>query len=205
MNEIDAKRLQARLKVAQDGAIGRATLAALFANAGAGSNADELALAANVHFRTYGILDTPLRLAHFIAQVAHESGGLRNAREIWGPTEAQLGYEGASRLGNDQRGDGLRYLGRGPGGLTGRANYRFYGQLLGIDFERRPELVEAWSIGLLAFCAYWDRYKLNTYADADNLLAVSNGINRGNPGSIAPPNGWADRQARFARAKAVIL
>lgn len=205
MAAINAYKLQERLGVARDGKIGAGTLGALFARAGAGpAICDELGLAANVHFRTYGILDNPLRLAHFMAQCAHESGGFRYNREIWGPTPAQVKYEGRADLGNDRRGDGVRYLGRGPGQLTGRDNYRRFGRMLGIDLEAHPELVEIWSIGLLAFCAYWDAGHLNVYADADNLLGVSNGINRGNPASTATPNGWADRQARYRAMRDLI-
>jgi putative chitinase len=140
-----------------------------------------------------------------MTQCAHESGGFRYNREIWGPTPAQLKYEGRADLGNDQRGDGFRYLGRGPGQVTGRDNYRRFGRLLGIDLEAHPELVEIWSIGLLVFCAYWDAKNLNVYADADNLLGVSNGINRGNPASTASPNGWPDRQARYRVMRDLIL
>lgn len=203
---LDVRKLQQRLGVSADGALGRDTLTALFAAAGAApAVAAELGLAANVHFRTYYLTTTGLRLAHFMAQCAHESGGFRYNREIWGPTAAQRAYEGSARLANDQPGDGERYLGRGPGQLTGRANYRFYGRKLGIDFESHPELVEAWSLGLLAFCAYWDNAGLNAWADRDNLKAVSNGINRGDPVSTRDPNGWADRQARYARMRALIL
>lgn len=203
---LDVKKLQQRLGVSVDGGLGRDTLTALFAKAGAAAAiAPELGLAANVHFRTYAVLDNGLRLAHFMAQCAHESGGFKYNREIWGPTAAQKKYEMNAGLGNDQPGDGLRYLGRGPGQLTGRANYRLYGRKLGVDFESNPELLEVWSLGLLAFCAYWDTSALNDWADKDNLKAVSNGINRGNPTSTKDPNGWADRQARYAKMKALIL
>lgn len=206
MAVINAQQLQARLGVKVDGAIGPATLAALFARAGAAPDAaGELGLAANVHFRTYGILETGPRLTHFMAQCAHESGGFRYRREIWGPTPAQLKYEDNANLGNDQRGDGVRYLGRGPGQLTGRDNYRRYGRLLGIDLERNPELVEVWSIGLLVFCAYWDRLGLNAFADQDSLIAVSNGINRGDPHSARAPNGLDDRADRFTAMRKLIL
>lgn len=178
----------------------------MFARAGAApAVASELGLAANVHLRTYAILDDPLRLAHFMAQCAHESGGFRNNREIWGPTAAQLKYEGRADLGNNRPGDGARYLGRGVGQVTGRDNYRRFGRLLGIDLETHPELLENWSIGLLAFCAYWDANKLNACADADNLLGVSNGVNRGNPAASATPNGWGDRQRRYRDMRGLIL
>lgn len=203
---MNAKPLQKSLGVSQDGIIGRGTLTALFARVGAApAIASELGLAANVHFRTYGILDTGLRLAHFMAQCAHESGGFRYAREIWGPTPAQIRYEGRDDLGNDQKGDGFRYLGRGPGMVTGRGNYRHFARKLGIDLEVHPELLECWSLGLLAFCSYWDEQGLSVWADRDDLLAVSNGVNRGNPRSDKAPNGWDDRQTRYAAMRALIL
>src|SRR5689334_11266546 len=82
-------------------------------------------------------INTPLRVAAFLAQIAHESSELRCMEEIRGPTEAQKRYEPpndlAARLGNTQRGDGERFKGRGPIQITGRANYQRYSDLLGVD------------------------------------------------------------------------
>ena len=55
----------------------------------------------------------PVRVAAFLAQVGHESGGFKYTREIWGPTAAQKRYEGRKDLGNTQPGDGSKYRGRG--------------------------------------------------------------------------------------------
>jgi putative chitinase len=192
---IDAKKLQGRLGVAADGVIGRGTLAALFVAFGAKPVlAAELALAANVHFRTYGILDTGLRLAHFMGQCAHESGGFRYMEEI----ASGAAYEGRADLGNTQPGDGRRYKGRGPIQLTGRANYREFGREVGIDFESHPEAVSIPSIGLMAAVRYWNSRNLNAKADADDLLGITKAINGGT-------NGVEDRKARTAKAKGLIL
>lgn len=199
---LDARRLQTNLRVPVDGIIGAGTLTALFARMGAApAIAAELGLAANVHFRTYGILDTGLRLAHFMGQCSHESGGFRYMEEI----ASGGAYEGRADLGNTQPGDGKRYKGRGPIQLTGRANARFYGRKCGIDFESRPDLMAVPSIGILTACMYWDQNGLNAYADRDEGTAVGNGINRGNPKSEKQPNGAADRIERTALAKKIIL
>ena len=73
-------------------------------------------------------IESPARMAAFIAQLAHESGQFRFMEEIWGPTPAQQRYEPpsslATDLGNTDAGDGKRFKGRGPIQITGRANYR---------------------------------------------------------------------------------
>jgi putative chitinase len=191
---IDAKKLQRALGLVDDGAIGRDTCRALFARFGAAPTiASELGMAANVHLRTYGILDTPLRLAHFMAQVAHESGGFRYMEEI----ASGQAYEGRADLGNTQAGDGKRYKGRGPIQETGRANYRRDGQTLGIDFENHPEIVALPSIGLLVACLYWSRNGINALADADDVLAVTRKINGGT-------NGLDERKAYLVKAKGLL-
>jgi putative chitinase len=192
---IDAKKLQTRLGVTPDGDIGRGTLAALFAAFGAKpALAAELGMAANVHFRTYGILESGLRLAHFMGQCAHESGGFIYMEEI----ASGAAYEGRADLGNVQPGDGKRYKGRGPIQLTGRANYRSFGREVGIDFEAHPEAVAFPSIGLMAAVRYWNSRNLNAKADADDLLGITKAINGGT-------NGLYDRVARTAKAKGLIL
>lgn len=192
---LDAKRLQSRLGVTADGIIGRDTLRVLFEKSGARpAIAAELALAANVHFRTYGILDSGLRLAHFMGQCGHESGGFRYMEEI----ASGRAYEGRADLGNTQPGDGRRYKGRGPIQLTGRANYRRIGRLIGIDLESNPEMVSYPSVGLLCGCVFWSEGKLNALADADDLRSLTRRINGGT-------NGLADRERRTAAAKALIL
>lgn len=192
---LDARKLQTNLAVNVDGEIGPNTLRALFARFGANTTiAGELGMAANVHFRTYGILDTGLRLAHFMGQCAHESGGFRYMEEI----ASGAAYEGRKDLGNTQAGDGKRYKGRGPIQLTGRANYRAFGREVGIDFEAHPEIVAFPSIGLMAAVRYWNSRGLNALADADDLVGITRKINGGT-------NGLEDRKAKTAKAKGLIL
>src|SRR5262249_25024993 len=78
-------------------------------------------------------IEAAARAAAFLAQLAHESGQFQFMEEIWGPTDAQRGYEPVTKLsqalGNTDVGDGKRFKGRGPIQLTGRANYHPYGDL----------------------------------------------------------------------------
>ncbi len=192
---IDWKKVQQRLGIVADGVAGRDTFRALFARFGASpSIAPELGLSANVHVKASGIADNPLRLAHFLAQVAHESGGFRYMEEI----ASGQAYEGRADLGNTQAGDGKRYKGRGPIQLTGRANYRLFGRDLGIDFEQHPEIVAFPSIGMMVACRYWTMRGLNELADADDVLAITRRVNGGT-------NGLDDRKAYLAKAKDLLL
>jgi putative chitinase len=194
MNAEDAKRLQARLGVAADGVIGRGTYGALFRKLGAApERAAELALGAAIHVPAAGIEESPLRFAHFFAQLGHESGGFRYMEEI----ASGQAYEGRADLGNVQPGDGKRYKGRGPIQLTGRANYREYGRRLGIDFESHPEIAALPSIGMMTACAYWTTKGLNALADGDNVDAITRRINGGT-------NGLADRKTRLQAMKALV-
>jgi len=154
-------------------------------------------------------LNRPHRLAHYLAQLAHESGIWKYDREIWKPTAAQLKYEGRSDLGNTQPGDGYKYRGRGPIQITGRTNYRKFARWArsmdanAPDFEADPEavLTDPWE-GLSPIW-YWDSgnptgRSLNTFADANDLLTITRRINGGT-------NGLADRKAKYTRAALVLL
>lgn len=187
-----------------DGIDGPRTYSALFAYMGAKDTAAEFGLAAHTLFPQYKIVG-PLRVAHFLAQAAAETGNFRYLREIWGPTAAQEGYEGRADLGNSQPGDGYLYRGRGVFQITGRDNYARYGDRLGLDLIDEPQLAEQPDTALHIACMYWGDHRLNDYADADNILGVSNGINRGNPASIATPNGYAQRKAALRKARMVLV
>ena len=80
----------------------------------------------------YGIT-TPLRLAHFFSQIAHESGGFKYLAELGGKSYFDK-YEGRKDLGNTQKGDGYKFKGRGYIQVTGRANYSEISKDLKIDF-----------------------------------------------------------------------
>lgn len=190
----EINRLQTNLGVTVDGDLGRGTLTALFQKFGAGpARAAELALAGNVHMRTYGILDNSLRLGHFMAQLIHESGSFRYMEEI----ATGAAYEGRRDLGNIYAGDGKRYKGRGPIQLTGRANYRRVGRALGIDLENHPELVAIPSVGMLVACYFWKTNGLNELADLNDVERITKRINGG-------LNGFEDRKMRLKEMKRVM-
>ena len=155
----------------------------------------------NAAMQTYGI-DTALRTAAFMAQLAHESGEFRGMEEIWGPTDAQRRYEPpsdlAKRLGNTQAGDGKRFKGRGPIQITGRFNYQTYGDLLGIALAAEPAQAAAPEIAFATAGLYWQRNGLNELADTRQFVAITKRINGGT-------NGLADRQMCYARAQAVLM
>ncbi len=145
----------------------------------------------------YGI-DSTLRVAAFVAQLAHESGEFRWMEEIWGPTAAQRRYEPASdlatRLGNSQLGDGLRFKGRGPIQLTGRANYDRFGSLLGVNLIAAPETAAEPEIAFRVAALYWANRGLNELADAQDFREITRRINGGF-------NGLADRERYFERPR----
>ena len=147
-------------------------------------------------------INTPQRIAHFLAQASHESGGFFYSHEIWGPTPAQLRYEGRLDLGNVRPGDGRRYAGRGPFQLTGRANYRTVGNHIGYPLEDQPELAAQIGVGSLVACDFWvTRFvSLNKIADRGGLSVVP-AITRVINGGF---NGLPDRQRRYSLAAHVL-
>ena len=164
-------------------------------------------------------IDTPLRLAHFLSQCAHESGGFRHTEEnlnysadgllkvfgkYFNPTSAALyanapesiaSYVYASRMGNgtEASGDGWRYRGRGYIQLTGKDNYTEFDRVVTNNITANPDLV-ATKYPLLSAAWYWDSKKLNEIADRsaseNEVAAITKRINGG-------MNGIADRVEWF--------
>jgi len=146
-------------------------------------------------------ITTPVRCAHFLSQLAHESGRFAFTRELWGPTKAQERYEGRKDLGNVIPGDGYRYRGRGPLQVTGRANYQAVGNGIGLDLVSAPELLEQPSVGALAAAWWWEKNGLNALADTGNVDHVSDRINRGRiTGAVGDAIGFAERSMLTERA-----
>jgi putative chitinase len=143
-------------------------------------------------------INTPRRVAAFLAQIGHESGRLRYVKELWGPTPQQQRYEGRKDLGNTVPGDGFLYRGRGLIQVTGRANYKKCGDALGLDLVSQPNLLETQKVAALSAAWFWDSMKLNELADAGDNEAIGSLINTGRRGRI--PNGAEERMALYQAA-----
>lgn len=165
---------------------------------------------------------TPLRVAHFLSQVLHESGrmkfirenmnysaeGLRKTFRKYFTTAQALEYARqpqrigsrvyANRMGNgdEASGDGYRYRGRGLMQLTGRSNYEEFSTWIGDDVVTSPELVSDKYVVASAI-HYWITHHLNELADIDDCRAVTKRINGGY-------NGLTDRMALLLQAKQLL-
>jgi putative chitinase len=181
------------------------TLAQLMAATGAREDRASAALAGiNAAMQQYAI-NTPARIGMFLANVGHETGGLRWLQEIWGPTPAQLRYEGRADLGNTKTGDGSRYRGRGMFQTTGRANYvRLRDRLRARvtqeevpDFEAVPEFLALPKWAALSAADYVDMRNLNRFADRGAFVDYVKGVNGGT-------NGLEDRMRLWVAAQKVL-
>lgn len=148
-----------------------------------------------------GGITTPDRIAAFLAQLAHESGEYRYMEEIWGPTEAQLGYEGRADLGNIYPGDGRKFAGVGPIQNTGRANITACGVYLGIDTAANPKLLTLPQHATASAVWFWTignkQIDLNLLADKGWFKAITRVINGGY-------NGLSDRRQYWDRNRALL-
>lgn len=143
-------------------------------------------------------IDSKLTLVATIATIGVETGGFKPIREIGDDDYFTEMYEWRSDLGNDQLGDGARYHGRGYLQITGRANYRDYGQRLGIDLEGNPELALDPIVSARILSNYfWDR-EIDKAADEQNWEQVRMAVNGG-------LNGWDVFMDFVDRALAVLL
>lgn len=179
---------------------------------------------------THNGITTPRRVAHFLAQIGHESASLSRLSEnlnysanrlleIWPSRftrDAALQYARkpeaianrvyAGRMGNgsEASGDGWRYRGRSPIQLTGRDNYARMSTLTGLPLLEVPELALQPEEGSRIAAAWWQANGLNALADSGDILAVSRRVNLGTVRTRRMPNGLADRVARTRRAADVL-
>jgi putative chitinase len=165
----------------------------------------------------YDMMDNAARLAGFLAQTAHESGGFNFIKENlnysskglmtifkkYFPNEELANqYQRqpekiacrvyANRMGNgdESSGDGYRFCGRGLIQLTGRTNYTKLAQDLGLGLEQTVAYLET-SAGATASAAwFWDQNNLNQYCDNGDFVTLTKRINGGTIGI-------EDRQQHF--------
>lgn len=166
-------------------------------------------------------IDTPLRQAAFLAQIAHESAELSALEERLGYSPARImevfgrhvsSWADAERLsksperlanrvyanrngnGDEASGDGYRYRGRGLIQLTGRDNYRLAASALHLPLLDKPEQAGDICAACRSAAWFWFSHGLNALADTGNFLAITKKIN----GST---NGYTDRCRYWSRAK----
>lgn len=188
-----------------------------------GARGADLGAGLVAHLTAAGILSHQ-RLAHFLAQTCHESGGFSALAEnlnysaaslqaVWPshfPTPAvaaayarqpgkiaNRAYAGRMGNGDEAGGDGWRFRGRGLIQLTGRANYAATAAATGLDLVAHPELAETSDGAVATACHFWTAHGLNALADSDDVEAITRRINGG-------LNGLAERRAALARAKAYL-
>lgn len=165
-------------------------------------------------------IDSPARVAMFLAQIGHESGQLSALVEnlnysangllaTW-PTRftpdlaaayarqperiANYVYAGRAGNGDEASGDGWRFRGRGLIQLTGRANYARYVKEGGLDIVAQPDLVEKPTLPADISGWFWAKAGLNRWADAGNIEECTRRVNGG-------LNGLEDRRAIWDRAR----
>jgi putative chitinase len=165
-------------------------------------------------------ITTPQRVAAFLAQCAHESGGfvflkenlnykaasLRRVFPKYFPDDAIAAqYAGkqemianrvyANRMGNgdEASGDGWRFCGRGLIQLTGKNNYTFFAGSLDIPVEEASEYLQTFEGAVQSACFFWEQNKLNQWADAGDILTLTKRINGGTIG-------LEDRQKHYQHA-----
>jgi putative chitinase len=138
-------------------------------------------------------INTPLRQAHFLAQVAHESDCF-NALEEYASGEE---YEYRDDLGNTQPGDGVRFKGRGLIQITGRTNYADCSKAMGVDLISNPRRLADPDLASRSAGWFWSTRQLNGDADRDDVRTVTRVINGGY-------NGLDDRIQLLKAAKSVL-
>lgn len=149
-------------------------------------------------------IDTPVRQAAFLAQVAHESGSFRYMEELASGDK----YEGRRDLGNHEQAaidaaaahgttPGRFYKGHGPIQITGYYNHRDCGIALGLDLVNEPTLITDPMAGCAAAAWYWHSRGLNRLADEGKQELIRRRVNGG-------LNGYADVLAYLERSTRVL-
>jgi putative chitinase len=154
-------------------------------------------------------INTPQRIAAFIAQCAHESGGFvfltenlnykaESLVKLFGKYFSDINtakaYERkpekianriyANRMGNgdEASGDGYKYRGRGLIQLTGKTNYTWFAASLEITPEEAAEYTQTFEGAAQSACWFWETNKINAFADKGDILGMTKKINGGTIG-----------------------
>jgi putative chitinase len=161
----------------------------------------------NTAFERFEI-NTPDRIAMFMAQVGHESGGLTTLEENlnykperltqifpkyfrdvdpndYGRNPEKIANRVySSRMGNgdEDSGDGYRFRGRGAIQLTGRHNYEACGNDLDVDLTENPDYLTSPEGAIMSAAWFWNSRDLNKWADEQDVLTVTKKINGGTIG-----------------------
>ena len=172
-------------------------------------------------------IDTPQRVAAFIAQSAHESGNftalhenlnyraetLRKVFPKYFPTDEMAQQYAsqpnkaelianrvyANRMGNgdEASGDGFRHCGRGLIQLTGKSNYQAFAESIETPVEHIPEFLATFEGAIQSACWFWESNNLNQYADSGDIVTMTKRINGGTIG-------LEDRKKHYAHARDVV-
>ncbi len=150
-------------------------------------------------------INTKLRVCHFLAQIAHESGELRYSQEIASGKAYDTGKL-AVALGNTPQadGDGQKYKGRGLIQLTGTANYRKFNKYLHENIAKAPDVLKNPEVlstndyyAVLVACWFFKTSGCLALADKDDIRAVTKRVNGG-------LNGFDQRKQYYENAQKVI-
>jgi len=154
-------------------------------------------------------ITTPNRIAAFLAQCSHESGGFKTLKENlnyrWESLrkvfpkyfntdelakqyahnqEAIANKVYANRMGNgdEASGDGFKYCGRGLIQLTGKNNYQAFADSISTDIEDIPEYLGTFEGAVQSACWFWENNNLNQFADTGDIVSLTKRINGGTIG-----------------------
>lgn len=160
-------------------------------------------------------INTPVRMAHFLSQCAHESSGFKalsenlnysasglmsvfrkyfdaeSAKQYARQPERIANKVYANRMGNgdEESGDGWRYRGRGVIQLTGKNNYKAFAGHIKSDVVANPDTVSK-KYALDSAAWWWSSNRINAVADRGDVVAVTKRVNGGT-------NGLSDRQRKY--------
>ena len=167
-------------------------------------------------------ISTPQRVAAFLAQTAHESGGYNALHEnlnytaqslckVW-PSHfntsiadqyahqpekiANRAYAGRMGNGDEASGDGWNFCGRGLLQVTGRVNYQAFADSVQMNINDVPAFLQTFEGAVQSACWFWENNNLNSYADSGDFVTMTKKINGGTLG-------LDDRQHRYLQAMQV--